>query len=735
MLRDQTIGVVIPALNEEHSIGQVLSALPEFVDKVVVVDNGSTDQTAAVAARNGARVVHEPRRGYGAACLAGIVTIADHVDILVFLDADLSDHPEQLTTIVEPIAAGRADLVIGSRTLGHRERGALNLPQRFGNALACTLIRWFWNYRYTDLGPFRAIRTDALAVLRMDDLTFGWTVQMQVRALRAGLRATEVPVNYRRRIGRSKISGTLSGILRAGAKIIGTILEERWRPCTVPPWSPSSDHVIVFTRYPRPGQTKTRMIPALGPEGAADLQRQMTLHTLAIIDRLDYARNISHDVRYTGGSHADLSRAFGTDRVYRRQHTGELGERLDGALAEAFTLGAKAVVAIGCDCPPLDPEALEAAFDELQRCDSVVGPARDGGYYLIGLRQPRSALFSEIAWGTGNVLEQTLARASELGLTVATLPVLDDVDEPADLPAWHAHRERYLRREQVPGITVVIPTLNETAYLARAIQSAQQADDVEVIVVDGGSSDETTRIAITHGAMVVPSPPGRGRQMNAGAAAARGRVLLFLHADSVLPLGYRTALQRALDQPEVALTAFRLAIDPDTPPLRRVAWLANLRSRVLGMPYGDQALAIRAPLFRRMKGFQDWPLMEDFEFVRRARRYGRVHVLDEAVRTSGRRWLSCGVVRTTMVHQVCILGYFCGVSPERLARWRDGTAAAAKIRPVTCGGHARGPVPCSCGKRLALSDPTVSKEQIGECVHQHHERTDEVVRASGKTRS
>jgi len=132
-----------------------------------------------------------------------------------------------------------------------------------------------------------------------------------------------------------------------------------------------------------------------------------------------------------------------------------------------------------------------------------------------------------------------------------------------------------------------------------------------------------------------------------------------------------TEVQSALDQPEVALTAFRLAIDPDTPPLRRVAWLANLRSRVLGMPYGEQALAMRASLFRRAGGFREWSLMEDFEFVRRARRYGRVHVHDTAVRTSGRRWLSCGVVRTTLVHQACIVGYFCGAPPERLARWRD----------------------------------------------------------------
>ncbi|MBI2924001.1 MAG: glycosyltransferase family 2 protein [Planctomycetes bacterium] len=215
------VAVVIPALNEEKSLPLVLAALPK-VDDVVVVDNGSKDRTAEVAVAGGARVVSEPRRGYGSACLAGIAALREP-EVVVFVDADFSDHPDELPRLVEPIEAGRADMVIGSRALGEREAGAL-LPQaRFGNALACFLMRLIYGHRYTDLGPFRAIRFESLKKLGMRDRNFGWTVEMQIRALRHGLRVCEVPVSYRRRVGVSKITGTVSGTVRAGYKILWTI--------------------------------------------------------------------------------------------------------------------------------------------------------------------------------------------------------------------------------------------------------------------------------------------------------------------------------------------------------------------------------------------------------------------------------------------------------------------------------------------------------------------------------
>ena len=221
------VDVVTPAFNEERSLPLVLAAVPRPpVDRIVVVDNNSTDRTAQVATDCGAHVVHEPRPGYGSACLAGLDFLRRNhpPDIVVFLDADFSDHPEELTELIRPLIARDADLVIGSRTLGDREPGAL-LPQaRAGNLIACKLIQLLYGHRYTDLGPFRAIRWSALEALQMSDPDFGWTAEMQVKALRRTLRVIDVPVSYRRRVGVSKITGTIKGTVLAGYKIIFTVL-------------------------------------------------------------------------------------------------------------------------------------------------------------------------------------------------------------------------------------------------------------------------------------------------------------------------------------------------------------------------------------------------------------------------------------------------------------------------------------------------------------------------------
>ena len=219
------VDAVIPALDEAESIGAVLDSLPlGLLRRRVVCDNGSRDGTADVARAHGALVVSERRRGYGSACLRALAALReDPPDAVLFLDADGSDDPADLPSLLLPIAEGRADLVIGSRALGEREPGALTPQARFGNALATALIRAFYGARWTDLGPFRAVRWEALERLGMRDPDFGWTVEMQVKAARARLRGVEVPVRYRRRVGRSKIAGTLSGAVRAGVKILGTI--------------------------------------------------------------------------------------------------------------------------------------------------------------------------------------------------------------------------------------------------------------------------------------------------------------------------------------------------------------------------------------------------------------------------------------------------------------------------------------------------------------------------------
>ncbi|MBN8910704.1 MAG: glycosyltransferase family 2 protein [Rhizobiales bacterium] len=222
MLHGQRIGVVIPALNEEEGIGCVLHDIPQWVDEIVVADNGSTDETITVSEAAGARAVVETERGYGAACQKGLHVLGP-IDIVVFLDADYSDNPLEMRLLVEPIALGKADFVIGSRVTGHAESGALLPQQRFGNWLACLLMRRLFKANYTDLGPFRAIRKEALDGLAMQDRAFGWTVEMQIKAARCGLRSFEVPVSYRRRIGISKISGTLRGSILAGTTILKVI--------------------------------------------------------------------------------------------------------------------------------------------------------------------------------------------------------------------------------------------------------------------------------------------------------------------------------------------------------------------------------------------------------------------------------------------------------------------------------------------------------------------------------
>jgi len=213
-------------MNEARSIGLVIDEIPmDDVAEVIVVDNGSTDDTATVAERHGATVVREDLYGYGAACLRGIASLGPHAEIVVILDGDHSDYPEELTGILAPIQRGEADFVIGSRVTGDAEKGALQWNQRFGNALACSLIGWLFGVRFTDMGPFRAVRRRCLEALDMQDTTYGWNAEMQVKAIIQGLKIVEVPVRYRRRIGRSKISGTVKGTILAGIKIIVTILK------------------------------------------------------------------------------------------------------------------------------------------------------------------------------------------------------------------------------------------------------------------------------------------------------------------------------------------------------------------------------------------------------------------------------------------------------------------------------------------------------------------------------
>lgn len=225
------VKVIIPVFNESGSIGHVVSDIPaHLVNEVIVVNNGSTDDTANIASMAGATVLTETEKGYGAACLKGMEYVRSMSDdetpeVIIFLDGDYSDYPEEIEQLLLPIQAGTHDMVIGSRALGLKEKGSMTVQQIFGNWLATRMMRWFFNADYSDLGPFRAIRWTALEKLEMKDRNYGWTVEMQIKAAKKGLRYTEIPVRYRKRIGKSKVSGTVKGTVMAGYKIITTIIK------------------------------------------------------------------------------------------------------------------------------------------------------------------------------------------------------------------------------------------------------------------------------------------------------------------------------------------------------------------------------------------------------------------------------------------------------------------------------------------------------------------------------
>ncbi|MDQ7785314.1 MAG: TIGR04283 family arsenosugar biosynthesis glycosyltransferase [Desulfomonilaceae bacterium] len=675
-MRDgKKIAAIIPALNEERSLGSVLAALPTWIDVVVVADNGSTDRTAQVAAEHGARVVYQPRRGYGSACLAAIEAL-DDPDVVLFLDGDFSDRPQEADRLVDPIVAGRADMVLGSRVRGEHEPGALTPQAVFGNRLACRLIKAFWNAEFTDLGPFRAVRYGPLQRLRMRDPDYGWTVEMQIKAVMNGLRVVEVPVSYRRRIGKSKVSGTVRGVVGAGTKILGTIALAALGLLPGTRGTASEQKLIIFTRYPIPGSVKTRLIPVLGRAGAADLHRRMTEYTVHKMRRIGCERSIDVEISFDGCHASVMKQWLGADLVYHPQGDGDLGVRMLNAFRKAFRDGAERTLLVGTDCPELSPGIVERAFIELKNHDLVFGPAADGGYYLIGARRPHPDLFTNVPWGDGEVLSVTLGIAEDQRLSVGFVDTLHDIDRPEDIELWTRSgfeepipSTTDFRDGSCPEVSVIVPVLNEEEHICAALHSAGSDGRAEIIVVDGGSSDRTPALLRDNGVDVIHASGGRSRQMNVGARRSSGRILLFLHADTVLPLGWCDQVIQAPASPQVCGGAFHLRIDADLPGLRIVEGLANLRSRVFGMPYGDQAIFLRRETFEAIGGFPEIPLLEDLELVRKLRKLGRLHILPSAVLTSGRRWRNLGVWKTTAINQLVLLGHFLGIPIDNLARF------------------------------------------------------------------
>ena len=430
--------------------------------------------------------------------------------------------------------------------------------------------------------------------------------------------------------------------------------------------------VMLFARYPVPGQAKTRLIPEIGPRNAARLHRRMTENAAGVARAVRGSGDIGITVCCTGARVRDFRAWLGEDLQYEVQSSGDLGARMRRAFESAFSRGAAGALAVGADVPDLSPGILRQAVDGMRGHDVVFGPAADGGYYLIGMRRRLPELFRDMDWGTGSVYRRTCDAVRRLGLTFLELPTLHDVDRPGDL----ARIRRDLRFAEAFGekapISVIIPTLDEASALGRTLSGAFRADGLEIIVADGGSRDATREIASTAGAAVLAVAGGRAAQMNAGAMVATGRILLFLHADTLLPDGYADAVRRALESPSTVAGAFRFRTDGSGVALRIAERITNFRSAVLHWPYGDQGLFMERRVFEEAGGFGAMPIMEDLDLVRRLRRRGPVVTLGEPILTSARRWRRLGIVRTTFRNQCMIAGYFAGVPPARLYRFYYG---------------------------------------------------------------
>jgi uncharacterized protein len=422
-----------------------------------------------------------------------------------------------------------------------------------------------------------------------------------------------------------------------------------------------SDRDILFCRYPVPGRTKTRLIPLLGRAGAAELQRRMTEETLSKVKRFSGGCSVDVEVCFEGGDEGKMERWLGPGLSFLKQVEGDLGRRMEAAFDRAFQSGCRRVVLHGIDIPKLDGAHLQEAFDALGECDLVLGPSEDGGYWLIGLKGS-AELFRGIEWGTSSVLQETLRRAEGDHLTVHLLPTLSDVDTPSQWRGVFPDGD-----EPRPYLSVVIPTLDEGTNIEATIGRAS-CDDAEIIVVDAGSKDDTAAKATSMGATLLVGRRGRGAQQNLGARASRGRVLLFLHGDTLLPDSYADKVFETLLDPGVVAGGFKFRTDLDSPLMRIIEFTTHIRSRYLGLPYGDQALFMRRDVFDETGGFPECALGEDFYLVRRLSKKGRIAVVAACIITSGRRWRELGVIRTTFINQVVAAGLLLGFPSETLAR-------------------------------------------------------------------
>ncbi|MFN0246664.1 MAG: TIGR04283 family arsenosugar biosynthesis glycosyltransferase [Kofleriaceae bacterium] len=435
--------------------------------------------------------------------------------------------------------------------------------------------------------------------------------------------------------------------------------------------------ICVFAKPPVPGQAKTRLIPALGSGGAAELARAFLLDTCAPLR----CRSDANAVLASTGPLDDTLLSQLAMPCWP-QGDGDLGARIERVLQRAL-IDAPWAIAIGGDSPGRPTTLTDDAIAALHEgVDAVLGPSDDGGFYLLGLRRCPPGLLAGLPWSTPQTAAATLARLESAGLRTRVLAPWFDVDEPTDLERL----DRLIANGEIVApatagvrralrVSVVMPVLDEAQRLGAALDHLVALPGVaEVIVVDGGSRDTTEEIARERAVVFHAAPRGRARQQNAGAAEATGDVLLFVHADTTLPVDAISHVRRSLADPAACAGAFRTrhVVDPvgttGTPWYAAAMRLADVRSRYTGLPYGDQAIFARTTAFRAVGGFPDQPLMEDLELSKRLRRYGRIATVPATVDVSARRFVASPVLMTLAVNVMPLL-YRLGVSPDTLATW------------------------------------------------------------------
>lgn len=428
------VALVVPAWNEAGCIGAVLSEVPpEAVDCVFVVCGSSTDATAEIAAANGARAITDVGPGYGRACLAGARAAAEAgAEIIVFLDGDYSDPPGEIPRIVAPLLDSSAEVVLGWRTLLHSP-DALPQHARLGNRLVLAALHLLVGRDLHDLPSFKAIQLGALERLEMEEMTYGWTTELVVKAIRARLRIVELPVEYRpRKAGKSKVSGTFRGTLGAAWKLCSCAFKySAWSPSRSADNGTRGNVVYVIAKAPAVGASKTRLCPPLEPRQAALLAEAFLRDTLATVRQ---AGCVARVMCRAGDDRSALERLLeGTAKVWTQDDVG-LGDALRTAFREGLAEGFDAVAVLGADSPTLPASAIEEAFAALRDgADVAIGPSEDGGYYLLAARALHVHLFADLPWSTDVVARLTLERCQQAGLRTHVLPSWYDVDDATTL--------------------------------------------------------------------------------------------------------------------------------------------------------------------------------------------------------------------------------------------------------------------------------------------------------------